>query len=70
MSWFYDYDPQNAGAARALEGFRACSGLMVGGLFAVCTVLLTLYRIDKRLTHQIADELAARRLQGAAPSTP
>lgn len=69
MSWFYDYDPKHAGAARALEGFRTTSGFMVGGLFGLCTILLMLYRINKRMTHQIADELAERRLR-AAPASP
>ena len=44
-----------------LEGFRACSGIVVALFFAACTALLAVYRINKAMTHQIADELAERR---------
>jgi GPH family glycoside/pentoside/hexuronide:cation symporter len=61
MAGFFHYDPQQAATARTLEGFRVCSGLVVGILFAVCTVLLLAYKINKRMTLQMADELAERR---------
>jgi hypothetical protein len=35
-------------------------------LFAVCTVLLISYKLNKRLTIQMADELAERRRKFAA----
>jgi hypothetical protein len=50
-------DAPNSG----LEGIRMCSGVYVGILFAVCTVLLIAYKINKRMTIQMADELAERR---------
>jgi glycoside/pentoside/hexuronide:cation symporter, GPH family len=48
-------------APQALEGFRACSGIVVGIMFAICTLLLTAYQINKKMTIQMADELAERR---------
>jgi len=39
---------------------------VVGVLFAICTVLLIAYPITKRLTIQMADELAERRRKSAA----
>jgi Na+/melibiose symporter-like transporter len=48
-----------------VQGFRVCSGIVVGILFAICTVLLITYKLNKRLTIQMADELAERRKQFA-----
>jgi len=39
----------------------------VGILFAVCTVLLVIYQLNKRVTIQMADELAERRKNYATP---
>jgi hypothetical protein len=50
----------------AKQGFRASSGIVVGILFAICTVLLMSYQLNKRLTIQMADELAERREKFAA----
>jgi Na+/melibiose symporter-like transporter len=61
MVWFYNYDTKLPDAPEAIQGFRVCSGIVVGILFAVCTVLLIAYPITKRLTIQMADELAERR---------
>jgi Na+/melibiose symporter-like transporter len=61
MAHLYDYDTKVEPTARTLEGFRACSGIGVACFFLVCTVLLIVYPINKKLTHQIADELAERR---------
>ena len=47
--------------AEAKQGFRATSGLVVGILFAICTVLLASYQLGKRVTIQMADELNERR---------
>ena len=65
MAGFYHYDPKVAATPEILEGYRACSGLVVGFLFALCTVLLAIYQIDKALTLRIADELATRRRSAA-----
>jgi Na+/melibiose symporter-like transporter len=61
----YGYAANQAQTARTLEGIRLCSTVYVGILFAICTVLLAVYKINKRLTHQIADDLAERRKQYA-----
>jgi Na+/melibiose symporter-like transporter len=61
MVWFYNYDTKLPDTPEAIQGFRVCSGIVVGILFAVCTVLLIAYPITKRLTIQMADELAERR---------
>jgi GPH family glycoside/pentoside/hexuronide:cation symporter len=48
-------------APEAVAGYRACSGIGVGILFAVCTVLLAAYSLNKHVTIQMANELAERR---------
>jgi GPH family glycoside/pentoside/hexuronide:cation symporter len=65
----YGYAANQPQTDRTLEGIRMCSTIFVGILFAICTVLLAVYKIDQRLTQQIADELAERRrqLSAAAP---
>jgi Na+/melibiose symporter-like transporter len=57
----YGYAANQPQTAVTLQGIRMCSSVFVSVLFAICTVLLLGYKIDKRMTHQIADELAARR---------
>jgi Na+/melibiose symporter-like transporter len=49
----------------AIQGFRACSGIVVGILFGICTILLLSYQLNKRMTIQMADELAERRKKSA-----
>jgi hypothetical protein len=39
--------------------------LIPAALFAVCTLLLMAYKINKRLTIQIAEDLAKRRAERA-----
>lgn len=62
----YGYDASQPQTPQTLEGIRQCSSLFVAVLFAICTALLIVYKINHRLTHQIADELAARRRGFAA----
>jgi Na+/melibiose symporter-like transporter len=69
MEAFYGYDPKSAPTPQTLEGFRMFSGLFVGILFAICTALLVVYPLSKRLTIQISDELAERR-KNSASQTP
>ncbi|HEY2828303.1 MAG TPA: MFS transporter [Pirellulales bacterium] len=66
MAGFFNYDPKLPATPETLEGFRICSGLIVGVLFGICTLLLIAYKLNKRLTIQMADELAERRKQFAA----
>jgi Na+/melibiose symporter-like transporter len=62
----YGYAANQPQTARTLEGIHMCSTVYLAVLFAVCTGLLLLYKINKGLTHRIADELAARRRNFAA----
>ncbi len=61
MAGIFGYDTKLPNAPEAVAGFRACSGIVVGVMFAVCTGLLTAYQLNKRVTIQMADELAKRR---------
>jgi Na+/melibiose symporter-like transporter len=61
MAWQFHYDTKMPDTPEALAGYRACSGIVVGILFAICTVLLATYQLNKRVTIQMADELAERR---------
>jgi glycoside/pentoside/hexuronide:cation symporter, GPH family len=70
MVGFFDYDAALADAPRSLEGFRVSSGLVVGFLLLICTALLTFYKLDKRSTLEMSDDLTARRQQSAAAPSP
>jgi Na+/melibiose symporter-like transporter len=61
MAGMFDYDTKLSDAANAITGYHACSSIAVGILFAICTALLAAYKLNKKLTIQIADELAGRR---------
>jgi Na+/melibiose symporter-like transporter len=61
MAGFFSYNPGQSDLPEAVQGYRVCSGIVVGLLFAICTVLLISYKINKRMTIQMADELAERR---------
>ena len=65
MAGLFNYDTRLPAAVEAIAGYRACGGLVVGLLFAACTVLLLCYQLNKKLTLQISDELAARRNKAA-----
>ena len=66
MAGIFNYDTKLPDREAAVQGYRVCSGLVVGVLFAICTGLLIAYPITKRLTIQMADELAERRHKLAA----
>jgi Na+/melibiose symporter-like transporter len=68
MTGLFHYDTKLPDAAPALQGYRACSGLAVGLLFGICTVLLAAYQLNKRVTIQMANELARRREKLDAPA--
>ncbi len=61
MAGFFVYDTKNPSAPQSVQGYRFCAGIIVGSLFAICTVLLGLYKLNKGTTIQMADELAERR---------
>jgi Na+/melibiose symporter-like transporter len=65
MAGFYHYDPKAALTPENLQGMRMLSSVYVGILFGVCTLFLIANPLNKRLTIQIADELAARRAKVA-----
>jgi glycoside/pentoside/hexuronide:cation symporter, GPH family len=65
MDWA-GYQANQPQTGQTLECIRRSSSVYLGILFAVCTLLLVVYQINKRLTIQIADELAERRKQFAA----
>jgi len=69
MAGFFGYDTKLPDAPQAVAGYRACSGIVVGILFAICTVLLLCYQLNKRVTIQMADELAERRNKFAAQTS-
>jgi Na+/melibiose symporter-like transporter len=66
MSGLFDYDTKLPDAPSAVRGYHTVSTVVVGILFAICTVLLAIYPLNKRITIQMADELAERRKQAAA----
>jgi len=61
LTGFFHYDTKLPDASEAIQGYRVCSSLLVGGLFAICTILLICNPLGKRITIQMAGELAERR---------
>jgi Na+/melibiose symporter-like transporter len=57
----FGYAANQNQSATALEGIRLCSSLYPAALFAACTLLLLAYKINQRMTLQIAADLDARR---------
>ena len=66
MAGLFNYDTKLSDAANAVAGYHACSSIAVGILFAICTGLLIAYKLNKRVTIEMADELAARRAKAVA----
>jgi Na+/melibiose symporter-like transporter len=61
MGGLFAYDVKHPELPQAVYGFRVCSGLVVAVLFGICTLLLVSYKLNKRVTLQMADELTERR---------
>ena len=61
MQGFFRYDTQQPATPDAIAGYRFTSGIAVGLLFAICTVLLAIYKLNKATTIKMAEELAQRR---------
>jgi len=61
MAGIFGYDTTRPSAPDAIAGYQACTSIVVGLLFAICTALLVVYRLDKRTTLEMAAALAARR---------
>jgi Na+/melibiose symporter-like transporter len=62
----YGYQPGQTQDAEALNGIRLIASVYPTVLFLICTLLLAAYGINKRMTIQIADELAERRKKSAS----
>jgi GPH family glycoside/pentoside/hexuronide:cation symporter len=69
MAGFFNYDTKLPDEAQAIAGYRACSGILTGILFGICTLLLIAYPLGRRVTIQMADELAERRKKFAAQTS-
>ena len=68
MQGCFNYDTRLPGAPDAVAGYRFTSGIVVGLLFAVCTALLAVYKLNKGMTLTMAAELAQRRKAAADAS--
>ncbi len=72
MDLAFHYDTKLPNAPDAVAGYRFTSSIVVGLMFAVCTALLAAYKLNKRATIDMAEELDRRRthagLEGAATS--
>jgi glycoside/pentoside/hexuronide:cation symporter, GPH family len=63
MAGLFNYDTKLPDAPDAVAGYRASFSIIVGILFATCTLLLIAYGLNKQKTIDMAGELAARRAQ-------
>lgn len=61
MEGFFDYDTKFPDAANAVAGYRFTASVVVGLMFGTCTILLACYKLNKRATIEMADELHRRR---------
>ena len=68
LQTFFKYDTKLPAAPDAITGYRVCSGIAVGIMFAICTNLLIAYQLNKGITIQMAEELAQRRKKFAPQS--
>jgi Na+/melibiose symporter-like transporter len=66
MAGFFNYDTTLPDATNAIQGYHVCSGIVVGLLFGICTVLLASYQLNKKATIQMSNELQERRRLAAA----
>ena len=66
MAGMFGYATQLPSAPEALQGYRVTSSIVVGLLFVICTFLLMGYKLNKKLTIEMADTLAERRKKATA----
>jgi len=69
MSGFWGYETSAAGAANAIRGYHMSSSIGVGLLFIGGAIAIALCKLNKKLTLQMADELAERRQKYATAKT-
>ena len=62
----YGYQSGQAQSEQALHGIRMTASVYPTIMFLICTLFLAAYGLNKRLTTQIAEELAERRKQQGA----
>lgn len=76
MAAAFGYEGGAAQTPLAAYGYRVCSGLVVGILFSMCASALVFYKLTKRLTLEMADDLPKRREEaieavvGSEPALP
>jgi GPH family glycoside/pentoside/hexuronide:cation symporter len=61
MAWLYDYQTSQPAAASAVAGYRECNSTFTGLAFIACTILLVLYKLNRRVTIEMAGVLEKRR---------
>jgi Na+/melibiose symporter-like transporter len=61
----YGYHANQSQTPNALQGIRLASSIYPAVLFGICTILLATYQLNRRLTLQMAQELAGRRKKSA-----
>jgi GPH family glycoside/pentoside/hexuronide:cation symporter len=61
MAGIFGYNTRLPGAPEAVAGYRVSVSVIVGMMFAACTVLLARYHLNKRATLEMAEQLARRR---------
>ncbi|HEV2211118.1 MAG TPA: MFS transporter [Verrucomicrobiae bacterium] len=66
MQALFQYHTNEPAAPEAVSGYRFTSGIVVGVLFAICTGLLAIYKLNKGMTIEMAADLDKRR-SGAMP---
>jgi Na+/melibiose symporter-like transporter len=66
MAGAFGYDTKLQDAAEAIRGYQVSSSIIVGLLFVGCALSVACCKLNKRLTLQMAAELADRRQKAAA----
>ena len=68
MAGVWDYDTKLPAAANAVRGYFVSSSVMVGLLFVGAALAIAACKLNKKLTLQMADELADRRRKAGIPA--
>ena len=65
MAGFFNYDTQQPSMPDAIAGYRVSSSIIVSLFFVACTVCMAVCPLNRRLTLQVAADLADRRKPAA-----
>ncbi len=68
LAGFYNYDTQHPATANAIAGYRDASSIVVGLLFAACTLCMLANKLTKQTTLTMANDLAQRRVAAGVPA--